>query len=114
MYELEGSTFKQAGSMTGESIDLSTSLKKMALKDLVKKDQYEPLVGAGVGALLGLRFGLIGAAGGAFLGHFLMKGHPEVSVNCELNDGRTFIAVMTSSTHEKMQAVVPPSVRAGK
>lgn len=111
MWELDGTNLRQAGSLSGDSIDLSTSVKKMTLKDLVKKDQFEPLIGAGVGALMGLRFGLIGAAGGAFLGHMLLKGNPEVSINCELNDGRTFIAVMSAEMHERLQMVVPVTAR---
>lgn len=106
LWELEGTIFKQGATENSERIDLSTELKRVELKNQINKDPYEPFVGAGVGALVGLRlFGLIGAAGGAVAGHFLLSGRPEVSATIELKDGRTCIAVMSPAMLETLKSI---------
>ncbi|MGH9553892.1 MAG: hypothetical protein ACRD3W_31230 [Terriglobales bacterium] len=103
-WDLDGSTLKRANSAVTEEMDLSNNVKKLELKDTLKKDDFEPLVGAGVGALLGLRFfGLIGAAVGGAAGHLLTQHKPEISVNVELGDGRKFLAVMTPAMFQNLQ-----------
>ncbi len=105
-YEVEGTILKQAATQNSESINLTDSVKRIDLKHEVNKDQYEPFLGAGVGALIGLRvFGVLGAAGGAIAGHFLMSGKPEVSATFELKDGRTFIAVMSPNMLDTVKSI---------
>jgi hypothetical protein len=106
-WELSGSNLRKmptAGVETREVVSLEKNLKKVDLKDEVKKDPFEPLVGAAIGGLLGLRFGPLGAVGGAATGLFLLRHGPEVSVNCELADGRKFIAVMSPPMLERVKA----------
>ncbi|MBX9670566.1 MAG: hypothetical protein K2X93_23390 [Candidatus Obscuribacterales bacterium] len=105
-YDLDGSMLKQVATESSESVNLSESVKKINLKNEVTRDQYEPFVGAGVGALIGLRmFGILGAAGGAVAGHFMMSGKNEVSATFELKDGRSFIAVMSPDMLSAIRAI---------
>jgi hypothetical protein len=105
-WDLRGSRLAQppiAPRVVGESIVLAGNIRRLDVKDLVNKDNFEPFVGAGVGALLGFRlFGVLGAVAGAVAGHLLTKDGPEVSVRCELNDGRKFIAVMSPELYQKL------------
>ncbi len=104
MWEVEGSILQQVATQTSERIDLSKEVSKIELKSQIRKDPYEPFVGAGVGALVGLRmFGLLGAAGGAIAGHYFMAGRPEVSVNIDFKDGRACMAVMSPSMFETVK-----------
>jgi hypothetical protein len=106
-WEIEGSSLRKvpmAGTEARELVNLEKNLKKVDVKDALQKDPFEPLVGAALGALLGLRFGPLGIAGGAATGLFLLRHGPEISVNCELNDGRKFIAVMSPPMHERLRA----------
>ncbi len=87
----------------GESVELAGNVRRLDLKDMIGKDSFEPFVGAGIGALLGFRlFGFLGAAAGAMAGHMLTKDGLEVSVTCELKDGRKFIAVMAPETYQQL------------
>src|SRR5262249_53610926 len=108
-WELKGSRLVQspvAPNVVGESIVVSGNIRRLDMKDLVNKDNFEPFVGAGIGALLGLRlFGVLGAGAGAMAGHMLTKDGPEVSVRCELSDGRKFIAVMAPELYQKLVAL---------
>lgn len=104
MWEVEGSTLKQVGTESSERIDLSKEIAAVKLKNELNKDPYEPLVGAGVGALVGARFGIIGIIGGAVAGHYLMAGKPEVSATIDFKDGRTCIAVMSAGMLQTVQS----------
>lgn len=105
-WAVDGTTLKQEVTQNSESINLASDVKSFELKGNINKDPYEGLVGAGVGAFLGLRvFGLLGAAGGALAGHYVMNGRSEVSVNIVLNDGRTCIAVMSPSMYETVKGL---------
>jgi len=105
-WELKGSRLVQspvAPNVVGESIVVAGNIRRLDVKDLVNKDDFEPFVGAGIGALLGFRlFGVLGAAAGAMAGHMLTKDGPAVSVTCELADGRKFIAVMPPELHQRL------------
>ena len=106
-WELEGSSLRKvpmAGIEARELVNLEKNLKKVDIKDTLQKDPFEPMLGAALGALLGLRFGPLGVAGGAATGLFLLRHGPEMSVNCELNDGRKFIAVMSPPMLERLKA----------
>lgn len=106
-WELSGSSLRKmptAGVETREVVNLEKNLKKVEMKDEVKKDPFEPLVGAALGGLLGTRFGPLGIIGGAATGLFLLRHGPEVSVNCELADGRKFMAVMSPPMLERVKA----------
>ncbi len=106
-WELEGSSLRKvpmAGTEARELVNLEKNLKKVDIKDTLQKDPFEPMLGAALGALLGLRFGPLGVAGGAATGLFLLRHGPEISVNGELNDGRKFIAVMSHPMHERLKA----------
>lgn len=95
------------GTQVIEPIDLKKTVKTIELKDQIQRDSIEPLVGAGVGALIGLRmFGPIGAAAGGVAGHFLTKPRTEVSVKFELIDGRKFIAAMHPQTYHTLKSSV--------
>ncbi|MBX9695359.1 MAG: hypothetical protein K2Z81_23440, partial [Cyanobacteria bacterium] len=90
-WELHDSVLDRVGVTASDelgSLDLSTELKSVQMKNHINRDSVEPLVGAGVGALIGLNMGRflglaapLGAAGGALAGHFLTKHNPEVSVS---------------------------------
>lgn len=105
-WELRGSRLTQPAvppKAAGESVDLAGNIRRLDLKDMIGKDNFEPFVGAGIGALLGFRIlGLLGAAAGALAGHMLTRNGPEVSVTCELKDGRKFIAVMAPETYQQL------------
>jgi hypothetical protein len=106
LWELEGTILKPEAIQTAEKIDISSELEHIELKGELKKDPIEGLIGAGVGALVGARFlGLIGAAGGAIAGHFVMQGRSEVSVTIELKDGRKCIAVMGPAMLESIKSM---------
>ncbi len=105
-WELSGSQLKRppSGGTTAEPVNLSNNISKLDLKDQINKDALEPVVTAGVGAMLGLRFfGLIGAAGGAALGLLFSNNHPQISVICKLKDGRQFIAVMSPQAYQLLR-----------
>jgi len=105
-YDLQGSQLRltPSGSVTvSESIELDGKLRSLELKDSLHKDNIEALMGAGVGALLGLRFGLVGAVVGGVGGHFLTKGFEQISVKGELSDGRKFIAVMHPDMYKRLR-----------
>ncbi len=106
-WELSGTALRKvpmAGTDARELVNLEKNLKKVDVKDHLQKDPFEPLMGAAVGALLGMRFGPMGVAGGAATGLFLLRHGPEISVNCELGDGRKFMAVMSPPMLEKLKA----------
>lgn len=86
-----------------EEILLNNRVRKVELHRYLQKDQYEQLFGAGVGALVGMRFGLPGLALGAVAGVFMTSPQPEVSVNIELNDGRHFMAVMWPQVFHRLK-----------
>lgn len=104
-WELRDSVMRRmvSNSTESESIDLNAALESAEFKNLLSKDSAEPLMGAGVGALLGLRFGIIGAGIGAVAGHLLMTGPQRASVQCKLSDGRNFIAVMSPKIYDQIK-----------
>ena len=106
-WELNGAALRKvpmAGTDVRELVNLEKNLKKVDVKDQLKKDPFEPLMGGLVGALIGARFGPVGLASGAATGVFLLRHGPEVSVNCELADGRRFMAVMSPPMLERLKA----------
>lgn len=109
IWDLNGSLLlhtQRSGSAASESINVADSVRRLDVKDLLNKDSFEPLLGLGLGALLGFRmFGPLGAAGGAIAGHLFTRNRLEVSVTCELTDGRKFIAVMHPTTYQRLQKV---------
>jgi len=109
---LDGSRLKRSqvtGVTVSETIDLAQNIKLLDLRNYLAKDSTEPLMGAGIGALLGLRFfGLLGAAGGAIAGHFLTQKGPEVSISCELKDGRKFLAVVHPKMYDRLRSIGSP------
>ena len=109
-WEISGTTLKRAperGTTVTEPVNLADNISKLDLKDQLNKDNLEPVVTAGIGALLGLRFfGLIGAAGGATLGFLFSNNHPQISISCHLKDGRQFIAVMSPQAYQLMRQYV--------
>jgi hypothetical protein len=109
-WELSGGTLKrppgQSTTIT-EPVNLANNISKLDLKDQINKDSLEPVVTAGIGALLGLRFfGFIGAAGGAALGLLFSNNHPQVSITCKLKDGRQFLAVMSPQAYQLMRQYI--------
>lgn len=107
LWDLTGSTLSQVDASSkpdSPTINLSDNIKTITLKNDVKGDQYEGLVGAGVGALLVGRFlGPIGLVGGAVAGYLLTANGPQVSVSIELADDRTFMAVMHPDLYSRIK-----------
>jgi hypothetical protein len=110
-WEISGSTLRCVvfePNLKHDSVNLATSLKRLDVKDMMSQDMSEPLVGAGIGALLGLRFfGLVGAADGAAAGYFFTNPKNQVSATVELKDGRKFIAVMTPQQFQRLHEYAP-------
>ena len=107
-WELSGSSMRhyaESGRTAAERVDLADAIKSIDLKDQLNKDANTPLLGAGVGALLGLRFGIPGALAGGFVGHMLAQNKPQVSIRCELTDGRKFIAVMSPEMYKQFKSL---------
>ncbi len=117
VWELNDSVLNRVGVTENDeiaSLDLTTELKNVQLKNHINRDNVEPLIGAGLGALIGLNMGRflglaapLGVAGGAIAGHLLTKHNPEVSVSFELSDGRKLLDVMQTQTFERMKALSP-------
>jgi hypothetical protein len=109
-WELSGPALKRSsdrGTTFAEPVNLANNISNLELKDQINKDSLEPVVTAGIGALLGLRFfGLIGAAGGATLGFLFSNNHPQISISCKLKDGRQFLAVMSPQAYQLMRQYV--------
>ena len=111
-WSLDGFTLVRSSSCCGgssatpERIALQGALTKLVVKDLGQSHSTASIIGAGVGALAGLRFyGLVGAIGGAFAGHFLGGSRAEVSAEAELSDGRKFVATMDPSIFKRLAAI---------
>lgn len=108
-WELEGSSLRAlSGSGKSESVDLSGNIRELDLKDTVKKEPLEPLVTGVIGFFVGSRiFGLMGGAIGAATCYLLTPTRPEVTVRCELKDGRKFIATMSSPMYTRLRGLAP-------
>lgn len=106
LWDLTGSTMSQVDASSkpdSQTVSLSDNIKTLTLKNDVKGDQYEGLVGAGVGALFGRMLGPIGMVGGAVAGYLLTANGPQVSVSFELADGRSFMAVMHPDLYNRIK-----------
>ena len=109
IWELDGSSLKAVcGSNKLEPVNLSGNVRELDLKDTLKKEPLEPLVVGGIGFLIGSRiFGLVGGAIGAATCYLLTPTRPEVTVKCELKDGRKFIATMSSDMYTRFRGMAP-------
>lgn len=110
-WSLDGFQLVKAPSCCGsaiptERIDLSGKIASVQLQDAKQSCPAGSIVGAGMGALAGLRYyGLVGALGGAFAGHFICGGSTEIHVNVEFVDGRKFLAVMSPGMFRRFTGI---------
>lgn len=107
LWTLDGFSLVPAkGSAINKRIDLEQRISNIQLRDAKPTNSTGSILGAGVGALAGLRYyGVVGAIGGAFAGHFIGGGQTEVCVDIELTDGRKFAASMSPTMCKRLSAI---------
>ncbi len=91
---------------TENPINLERNILSVQVSEVGQANTTGSILGAGVGAMAGLRYyGFVGAIGGAFAGHFLGGGSPEIRVEVELTDGRKFVASMSPALYKRFSAI---------
>lgn len=110
-WNLDGFSLVQAPSCCGSEspankVELAGNLKSVNVKECRESNSIGALVGAGAGAIVGLRYyGMPGAVGGALLGNLLSGNHAQVCADVSLTDGRSFVATMSSGVFARLSAI---------
>lgn len=90
----------------GERVELEGQVKSVEIEKVGQAGGTASALGAGAGAMAGLRFyGLPGAIGGALVGHFLAGGATVVRATVVMNDGRKFLAAMSPVQLKRLTAI---------
>lgn len=107
-WEFDGRSLSRTTNGKRDEVLLEGHMKSLDVHRQLEKDQYEPIVGAGLGALIGLGLGgPVGAAVGGVVGHCMINNSTEISVTIELDDGRSFMAVMVPQLMYRFKQMVP-------